>query len=32
MSALTNPLMAAYDFGAFPRVADIGGGTGRFIA
>ena len=31
-AALTKPLMAAYDFGSFPRVADIGGGTGRFIA
>jgi hypothetical protein len=31
-AALSAPLMAAYDFGSFRRLADIGGGTGRLIA
>jgi O-methyltransferase domain/Dimerisation domain len=31
-AALSAPLMAAYDFGSFRRIADIGGGTGRLIA
>jgi hypothetical protein len=31
-AALSAPLMAAYDFGSFGRLADIGGGTGRLIA
>ncbi len=30
-AALSAPLMAAYDFGRFRRVADIGGGTGRLL-
>ena len=31
-AALSAPLMAAYDFASFGRLADIGGGTGRLIA
>ena len=31
-AALSAPLMAAYDFGSFRRIADIGGGTGRLLA
>jgi O-methyltransferase domain len=31
-AALLAPLMAAYDFGSFRRIADIGGGTGRLLA
>ena len=31
-SALSAPLIAAYNFGAFRRIADIGGGTGHLIA
>ena len=31
-AALSAPLMAAYDFGRFGLVADIGGGNGRLIA
>jgi O-methyltransferase len=31
-AALSAPLMAAYDFRSFRRLADIGGGTGRLIA
>jgi hypothetical protein len=31
-AALSVPLIAAYDFGSFRRLADIGGGTGRLIA
>jgi hypothetical protein len=31
-AALSVPLMAAYDFGSFRRIADIGGGTGRLLA
>jgi hypothetical protein len=31
-AALSAPLMAAYDFGRFSLVADIGGGNGRLIA
>jgi hypothetical protein len=31
-AALSAPLMAAYDFGSFRRLADIGGGTGRLVA
>jgi len=31
-AALLGPLLAAYDFGAFRRIADIGGGTGRLLA
>jgi hypothetical protein len=31
-AALSAPLMAAYDFGRFNLVADIGGGNGRLIA
>jgi hypothetical protein len=31
-AALSAPLIAAYDFGSFGRLADIGGGTGRLIA
>jgi hypothetical protein len=28
----THALLAAYDFGQFPTVADLGGGTGAFLA
>lgn len=31
-AALSSPIMAAYNFGSFRRLADIGGGTGRLIA
>jgi O-methyltransferase domain len=31
-TALSAPLIAAYDFGSFRRLADIGGGTGRLMA
>jgi hypothetical protein len=31
-AALSVPLIGAYDFGSFRRLADIGGGTGRLIA
>ena len=31
-AALSAPLMAAYEFGSFRRIADIGGGTGRLLA
>ena len=31
-AALSAPLMAAYDFGSFRCIADIGGGTGRLLA
>jgi hypothetical protein len=31
-AALSAPLIAAYDFSRFHTVADIGGGTGRFVA
>jgi hypothetical protein len=31
-AALSVPLLGAYDFGSFRRLADIGGGTGRLIA
>jgi hypothetical protein len=31
-AARSPPLLAAYDFGSFRRIADIGGGTGRLIA
>ena len=31
-SALSAPLIAAYNFSSFQRIADIGGGTGRLIA
>lgn len=31
-AALSTPIMAAYNFGLFSRLADIGGGTGRLIA
>ena len=31
-AAFSAPLMAAYDFGSFHRIADIGGGTGRLLA
>jgi hypothetical protein len=31
-AALSAPLIAAYDFSSFRRIADIGGGTGRLIA
>jgi SAM-dependent methyltransferase len=31
-AALSAPIVAAYDFGSFRRVADIGGGTGRLLA
>ena len=31
-AALSAPLMAAYEFGLFRRIADIGGGTGRLLA
>jgi hypothetical protein len=30
-AALSQPLMAAYDFGAFERIADIGGGSGQLL-
>ena len=31
-AALSAPLMAAYEFASFRRIADIGGGTGRLVA
>jgi SAM-dependent methyltransferase len=31
-AALSAPILAAYDFAPFRRIADIGGGTGRLIA
>lgn len=31
-AALSAPIVAAYDFGSFGCVADIGGGTGRLLA
>jgi SAM-dependent methyltransferase len=31
-AALSAPILAAYDFGSFGRIADIGGGTGRLLA
>lgn len=31
-AALSAPLLASYDFGAFGCIADIGGGTGRLLA
>ena len=31
-AALSAPVISAYDFGAFNSIADVGGGTGRFLA
>jgi hypothetical protein len=31
-AALSTPLIAAYDFGSFRCIADVGGGTGRLLA
>ena len=31
-AALSAPVVAAYDFSVFDRIADIGGGNGRFLA
>jgi len=31
-AASSTPILTAYDFGSFGRIADIGGGTGRLLA